>query len=100
MKVELENGKLLDIGFSYYPEERTTVAYVVDPQTGDEWKEYAIASKQDQFNRKVGRKLALGRALQHMYPTNYEDDSIDVAANKAARKLVWNALVKRGMKLF
>jgi hypothetical protein len=105
MKIQVD-GKEYRIGFAYNIAMRTTTAFIRDETNNLEWKEYAVASEKDQFNHKVGRKIALSRAFDRMFGVirderhNPTPDSLtQLQLKREFTPKVWEALAKRGMKL-
>ena len=91
MKIKVDE-KQFDIWFRYntFGKQVHTTAHLKDIEANTELTGWAICSTEDQFNRKVGRKLALKRLFEYYYP------GLD---NAQFRTNIWSALKNRGMRL-
>lgn len=81
MKIDVD-GQTYNIRFQHDDRHEWTVAKI------DDWIGLADCSPKDQYNKIVGRKVALSRAME----------SGDFS--KEVRTKIWNALRERGMRLF
>lgn len=84
MKITIEDGRVFDIRFQYDEDQICTRALI------DNESELAIKSEKDRFSKKVGRKVALTFLMQRLFPGR---------ENKETRRMIWDALRKKGMKL-
>ena len=107
MKVTLSDGRELLVSFMYERDYGETTAILKFGEM--EIKQNAWVSSKDQYKRKIGRKIALARVLQRIFPStdmkivdsskvpvdmiSYEDK----LNNKKWRTEIWSALFKRGM---
>jgi hypothetical protein len=89
MKIQVF-GKNYKVGFSYVLDKRMTVAYIEDLDDHVLFESVAVLSKKDQFNKKIGRKVALARVLKS-YFSGYD--------NKPFRTELWTKLQERGMRV-
>lgn len=89
MKITLSDGTEVQVGFMY--ESGMTRAVV---RLGEvEFSAYSIVGPKDAFNKKIGRKIALARALQQIYPSDVEDLQVKYG-NKLKRSDFWECLGK------
>ncbi len=106
MRINVDGTDFL-VGFKYNLAMRTTMAYIKVKDSDFEWHEYAVASDKDQFNRKVGRKIALSRALDRMFDVKRDprthnptfDSLPGLQLKRDFSPKLWVALMQRGMKL-
>jgi len=89
MKVTIQ-GKPYKVGFAYEPEKKLTYAFIEDLEHSILFQNVAILGKKDQFNKKIGRKVALAKVLKSHFG-GYE--------NKSFRTELWNSLKNKGMKI-
>lgn len=62
LSIQTENGK----DYDYNPRGGSTMVRVYDPQNGIEAFGHAYCSRKDNYNRKLGVRIALGRALKSL----------------------------------
>jgi hypothetical protein len=90
MKINLLNSNIeVDIYFQYNIPAGITKAYIFDTVNNIEYEGMALCGNDDQFNKKIGRKIALARLFEE-FP---------VAWPQELRKDIWETLKDRGMKL-
>ena len=89
MKIQVF-GKNYRVGFNYILDKRLTVAYIEDLDDNVLFQSVAILSKKDQFNKKIGRKVALAKVLKS-YFSGYD--------KKLFRTELWAKLQERGMRI-
>ena len=91
MKINVDK-KPFDIWFRYsaYGKQKFTTAHLKDLMTNVEVTGWAICAADDQFSKKIGRKLALKRLFESHF---------NGSENMEFRTGVWRALTDRGMKL-
>jgi len=82
MRIQLSNGDELRITFWYEP--RITVAIIETPEFVAQGE--AFLSIKDNFSKRVGRKIALARAMKQ------------VPFEKPVRTEIWDKLFLKGMK--
>ena len=80
MKVEVDDITYT-IRFRYDDEHRWTTAKI------DEWLGWSDCSSKDVYNKKVGRKIALARAME------------SAGFSKEIRTKIWNSLKEKGLRL-
>ena len=80
-KVRVIHGVLSEDDEYYDIADKITTIEVLDPQ-GREWKGEARCSLKDHYNRKLGNKIALQRALKKMNQF-YLGKTIDNATNQS-----------------
>ena len=91
MKINVD-GKPFDIWFRYseHGKYKHTTAHLKDLVTNEEVIGWSICAPEDQFSKKIGRKLALKRLFESFFAGQ---------DNYHFRLGVWTALACRGMRL-
>jgi hypothetical protein len=85
LKVTDQNGNKYEIFFRYYDEEsgRLTYCTILDENKNVLTRQKAVCKKPDIFNKNVGRKLSLSRALKDL--TQYSEET-----GREFRRNIWN----------
>lgn len=86
MKVQV-NKDVFDVRFYYDTNHVHTRAILIDSNSGISYVGVTEKSEKDQYKKKIGRKIALLRAMR------------EAGLEKDARTKIWFELQQKGMKL-